>query len=37
MTRRDRKDSQHLKDAAEHLRVLREHLARGSEISDPPM
>jgi hypothetical protein len=36
MTRRHRKDSQHL-DAAEHLRVLREHLARGSEISDPPM
>jgi hypothetical protein len=30
MTRRRRKDSQHLKDAAEHLQVLREHLARGS-------
>lgn len=30
MTRRRRKNSQHLDDAAEHLRVLREHLARGS-------
>lgn len=30
MTRRRRKDSQHLGDATEHLRVLREHLARGS-------
>jgi uncharacterized protein with HEPN domain len=30
MTRRRRKDSQHLDDAAEHLRALREHLARGS-------
>jgi hypothetical protein len=30
MTRRRRKDSQHLNDAAEHLQVLREHLARGS-------
>jgi len=30
MTRRRRKDSQHLDDAREHLRVLQEHLARGS-------
>lgn len=30
MSRRRRKDSQHLDDAAEHLRVLRQHLARGS-------
>lgn len=30
MTRRRRKDSQRLDDATEHLRVLREHLARGS-------
>ncbi|WP_204080595.1 DUF86 domain-containing protein [Mycobacterium riyadhense] len=30
MTRRRRKDSQHLKDASEHLQVLCEHLARGS-------
>ena len=30
MIRRRRKDSQHLNDAAEHLQVLREHLARGS-------
>jgi uncharacterized protein with HEPN domain len=30
MTRRRRKDSQHLDAAAEHLRVLREHLTRGS-------
>ncbi|MFD4196863.1 HepT-like ribonuclease domain-containing protein [Amycolatopsis thermoflava] len=30
MTRRRRKDSQHLADARDHLRVLQEHLARGS-------
>lgn len=30
MTRRRRKDSQHLEDAPEHLQLLREHLARGS-------
>lgn len=30
MNRRRRSDSQHLDDAREHLRVLEEHLSRGS-------
>jgi uncharacterized protein YutE (UPF0331/DUF86 family) len=30
MTTRRRSDSQHLDDAREHLRLLREHLSRGS-------
>jgi uncharacterized protein with HEPN domain len=30
MTRRRRNDQQHLADAREHLRVLQEHLTRGS-------
>lgn len=30
MTKRRRHDSQHLDDAREHLRVLQEHLSRGS-------
>ncbi len=30
MTKRRRSDSQHLDDAREHLRVLDEHLSRGS-------
>jgi uncharacterized protein with HEPN domain len=30
VTRKRRKDSQHLDDALEHLRVLRDHLNRGS-------
>ncbi len=30
MSRKPRKDSQHLGDALEHLRVLRDHLNRGS-------
>jgi hypothetical protein len=30
MSTRRRKDTQHLDDAHEHLRVLREHLSRGS-------
>lgn len=30
MSQRRRKDSQHLDDAQEHLRLLQEHLSRGS-------
>ncbi|MGH3520710.1 MAG: HepT-like ribonuclease domain-containing protein [Haloechinothrix sp.] len=30
MTKQRRKDSQHLDDAREHLRLLHEHLSRGS-------
>lgn len=30
MNRRSRSDSQHLSDASEHLRVLQQHLARGT-------
>lgn len=30
MTERRRKDAQHLDDAREHLRVLNEHLSRGT-------
>jgi uncharacterized protein YutE (UPF0331/DUF86 family) len=30
MTKRRRRDSQHLDDAREHLRLLQEHLSRGS-------
>jgi len=30
MTRRRRKDSQHIDDAREHLRLLQEHPSRGS-------
>lgn len=30
MTKRRRKDSQHLDDACEHLRILQQHLTRGS-------